>query len=93
MKEVLDRIEEIKRVYGHHPQCYLVAILLATEFRGEIWYDHDHCITRIEDKFYDRHGIYEGSLKKYQPLSNYGIASENKLIIAMSEWIYELVNV
>lgn len=93
MKEVLDRINAIKAIYGEHPQCYLVAVLLATEFRGAIWYDHNHCITMIGDQFYDRHGIWESSLKNYQPLDTYGIESEHQLIVAMSEWIHELVNV
>lgn len=88
MKEVLDRVQEIKNQYGNAPQCYLVAILLATKFQGEIWYNHDHCITRVEDGFYDRHGNVGDrglSLKNYIPLD--GIEAEHRLIVAMIEWL------
>ena len=87
MGDILRRIEVIKALYGVHPQCYLVAMLLATEFKGEIWYNNDHCITRIKDQFWDRKGLYDGSLKTYLPLKNYGIAIEHTLVVAMVEWL------
>lgn len=50
---ILERIELIKHYFGEKPQCYLVALLLAVEFKGDIWYNSDHCITYIGGKFYD----------------------------------------
>lgn len=78
-----DRIQLIKQHFGEKPQCYLVALFLATEFKGEIWYDNDHCITRIKDKFYDKNGLYEKSLENFTPLKQYGYWHEAGLMDAL----------
>jgi hypothetical protein len=85
---VLKKIEEIKRIYGNEPQCYLVACILSTNFKGEVWYDNNHCITEIDGNLYDKKGIV--SPKKlengnYLPLSMYGIEHEKALFDALIE--------
>jgi len=80
---VENKILLIKRYFGEKPQCYLVALFLATEFNGEIWYDNNHCITRIGDRFYDKHGIYEKSLENFLPIKQFGFNHEADLMRAL----------
>lgn len=85
-KKVLERIEEIKRMYGVHPQCYLVGVLLVSHFKGTIYYNGEHCITFIYDNFYDRNGVVSGAdipNLRYIPMAEYGIIQESILIDAM----------
>jgi hypothetical protein len=85
MEQIEEHIKLIKQYFGDEPQCYLVALFLATEFKGEIWYDNHHCLTRIKDKFYDKHGLYEGSLKDFCPLKRYGFNHDAGLMQALIE--------
>jgi len=84
-KEILDRIDQIHKAYPK-PQCYLVAILLATRFAGEIWYDHNHCITLIEGNYYDKSGKVDNEDvigKNYLPLDMYHFEQEEALMNAL----------
>ena len=80
------RIDEIKEQFGDHPNCYLVAVLLATHFGGTIYYDHNHCVAQIDNGFYDRNGEVSPTElveKNYLPLSEYGIKIERVLVKAL----------
>lgn len=82
--EIQKRIDDIKKHCGEHPQCYLFALLLSTKFGGTIYYDNNHCITKIGDKFYDRTGEYpidKVTANNFLPLSEYyGISIEKGLM-------------
>lgn len=57
-QDVLEAIAEINAVWRKpEVQCYLMALLLAAQFQGEIYYDHNHCITKIDGVFYDKSGV------------------------------------
>ena len=92
MLEILDYIERmVKQFRG--PQCYFMALMLSTEFDGEIWYDHNHCITKIGDRFYDKSGEFDRDLVKelgFLPLSDYGPEQKEALRDAMVEYDEEL---
>lgn len=84
-KQVIERIKQIKKKYGRKPQCYLVATILAGNFGGIIWYDHNHCITQIGEDFYDKTGLYpieKFESRAYMPLHEYGMDIEHTLIEA-----------
>ena len=83
MDLIQTRIDLIKHYFGEEPQCYLVALMLAIEFKGEIWYNNNHCITRIGDRFYDKHGLYEKSLEGFLPMKQYGFNHEADLMRAL----------
>lgn len=78
---VLDRIAEIHRHYPN-PQCYLVALFLASEFKGKIYYNSSHCITLINETFYDKTGVVtrEEFDLKFLPLDRFGAEIKGKLL-------------
>ena len=55
--------QSIRELFGSFPEgsggCYKFARLLRDLYGGEIFYNNDHCITKIQDKFYDLFGEYE----------------------------------
>ncbi len=62
--------QSIRELFGSFPEgsggCYKFASLLRGLYGGEIFYNNDHCITKIEGKFYDLFGEYEeGGLVQY----------------------------
>lgn len=77
------RIDNIKEIFGDHPNCYLVAVLLATAFGGTIYYNSFHCVAQIGNGFYDRTGevdpdeLVDGN---YLPMYEYGIQTEALLV-------------
>ncbi|MGB3491898.1 MAG: hypothetical protein WBA57_04170 [Elainellaceae cyanobacterium] len=85
-KDVLDEIEKINRLFPE-PQCYLVALLLSSEFQGEIWYNSDHCITKISGVYYDKGGVVIEECRKkqpdYLPLSKFGMDIKKGLVEAL----------
>ena len=90
MNEVLEKVRTIKEFYGAKPQCYFVAMILSSNFAGEVWYDHNHCITLIDGIFYDKKGIVdpaEVKAKGFKPLKTYGIHIEDTLIDAMNDYV------
>ena len=85
---VLKKIADIKNFYGEEPQCYMVAMILSTNFGGQVWYNNNHCVTLIEEEFYDKKGVVSiEDFEKggYMPLHTYGIHVEQSLIDAMYE--------
>ncbi|WZE63571.1 hypothetical protein PANI_CDS0051 [Maribacter phage Panino] len=89
-KQILDKIKEIKKMYGRKPQCYLVAIILSSNFKGEIWYNSGHCLVEIDGDFYDKRGmvkVEEFENGNYLPINQFGIHIESSLIEAMVESI------
>lgn len=83
--DILKAVAEINRTW-EEPQCYLVALLLASQFGGQIYYDHNHCITLIGECFYDKTGIFLGSdlvRSNYIPLEEYGIDIKKTLMDAL----------
>ena len=87
--DVLQAIGEINRIWWKPTaQCYLVALLLASRFNGEIWYNSSHCITLIGGVYYDRSGIVrqqdiEDMELKFLKLDEFGINIKNALIEAL----------
>ena len=55
--------QSIRELFGSFPEgsggCYKFARLLRNLYGGEIFYNNDHCITKIQDKYYDLFGEYE----------------------------------
>jgi len=87
-ESILEKIEDIKRRYGENPQCYLVALILASNFAGEVWYNSNHCVTLIGEKFYDKKGVISVSdFEKgdYLPIYEFGIDQEAALLTALME--------
>lgn len=85
-QRILKFIKEIKKEYGRKPQCYLVATLLTSNFKGEIWYDHNHCITMIDNDFYDKRGVVPIEVVekgRYLPICMYGIEQQSALMTAL----------
>ena len=83
---IQQRINEIKEQFGDHPNCYLVAVLLATHFGGTIFYDSNHCVAQIGNGFYDRNGEVDPEEiieKNFLPLQEYGVKIESTLIQAL----------
>ena len=83
-QDVLEAIAEITTVWRKpEPQCYLVALLLASQFGGTIYYDSNHCVTLIDECFYDKTGVYLGSdmvKTTFLPLDEFGIHIKKALI-------------
>jgi len=85
--KVLDSIAEINRLWDN-PQCYLVALLLASKFGGTIYYDSNHCVTLIGECFYDKTGVYLGSdmvRTTFLTLDEFGMEIKKTLIDALIE--------
>lgn len=81
--DVLNTIGEINRLW-EKPQCYLVALLLASKHKGEIYYNSNHCITLIGNIFYDKDGIATPSCN-YLNLNEFGMDIKKTLIDALVE--------
>lgn len=82
-EDILARIDDINAVYPE-PQCYFVALLLVSHFGGDIFYDHNHCVSLIKGKFWDKNGqVPFENTKNYLQMGYYGKAQEWALIDAM----------
>jgi hypothetical protein len=83
---VLEKIKNIRKRYGKKPQCYLVATILSSNFGGVVWYNNDHCVTLIDEEFYDKRGVVpieEFEQGGYLPIHEFGIDIEASLIDAL----------
>jgi PAS domain-containing protein len=81
---ILSVIVAIKTAMPFRIQCYRFATILTTIFPDAvIYYNGEHCITRIDQRFYDIDG-YVGfaRAKDFIPLDEYGIDIKKTLQIA-----------
>ena len=55
-------IKSIRKTFGEYADqsggCYKFAKILVDLFDGDMYYDNNHCIVKIEDHFYDLRGKY-----------------------------------
>ena len=71
MDEVLNYIDYLKSKIEKEPQCFLFALLLKVKFDNAIlYYDNNHIITKIHDKYYDWNGVIEKG--RHIPFEDYG---------------------
>jgi hypothetical protein len=84
--DVLAEILKINEVFPE-PQCYLVALLLSSQFQGEVYYNNDHCVTKIDGNYYDKGGLANkrvvGGDAPYLPLELFGIKHKRGLMRAL----------
>lgn len=82
-ENVLIEIKEILKRY-EDPQCYLMSLLLASKFKGEIFYNGDHCLTLIDGFYYDKSGIVNiEATTSFLPLDDYGLDIVKTLMDAL----------
>lgn len=87
VNQVLNTIEKLKEEYPK-PQCYLVASAISSVFPATIWYDNNHCITQVEEHFFDKRGLVDAEAMNdsdYIPLNMYGWDCQLRLIQSMFE--------
>lgn len=57
-KEVLSFIKYMRSKIKERPQCLMFALLLKCKFdKAIIFYDSNHCITLINEMYYDWNGV------------------------------------
>lgn len=89
-REILCAILDIHNLYPQ-PQCYLVALLLASQFQGVIHHNSEHCVTQIDGHLYDKGGRINGPEGKflkdgnYELLSHFGHRVKRRLVQAIFE--------
>lgn len=61
--EILEFISLCNKTWGRYPEfsggCYKFSKLLINVFGGEMYWSHDHIMTKIDGMFYDIHGCHE----------------------------------
>lgn len=85
--KVLNKIEKIKEAMPN-PSCYLLALIITSEFRGQILYNSDHCISKIGRFYFDKRGLVsprEVFRGDYIPLKKYDWDQELALIGSLEE--------
>ena len=71
-KKIKKFISDLNKIYGQQKEsCYLFSRLLISVFGGELYYDSDHVITKINGVFYDSKGIVEDT-DNYLPEAEFG---------------------
>lgn len=71
-KDILQFISTINKIFGQREEtCYPFSKLLMSVFGGELYYDSNHVITKIEGVFYDSKGIVTDT-KGYLPKEAFG---------------------
>lgn len=83
-REVLNEIATINQLFPR-PDHYLLALMLASKFQGQILYNSVHCITKINDIYYDINGIVTSEDRDkeliYLSLEYYGPETKKRLMI------------
>lgn len=85
--EILAKIKEIKEVFGEI-NCYMIALILCSNFDGEVYYDGNHVVFVYGTIAYDQTGILYTDIdelyrKNYMPIAEYGTEIEKALFDAI----------
>ncbi len=77
IRSVIEPLDLITRLSELHPEirqrrfsCARVHLLLKAIYAGHGYYDGDHIVTKINDKFYDIDGLVDA--EGFLPMSDYG---------------------
>lgn len=71
-QDVLKFIATVNKIFGQKKEsCYPFSRLLISVFGGEMYYDSNHVITKINGVFYDSKGIVEDT-DNYLPEAEFG---------------------
>ena len=87
-ERILEVITTIRESSPIAIQCHYFSLILQSIFPGsEEYYNSDHAITKIGNKFYDLNGVVEHT-ERFLPLNAYG-PNTIKALEQGQEWFYK----